>query len=134
MVLFLNDIAGSEILLILVFILMFFGSKSIPGIARTFGRTIRQVKEASQDLQDEIKKSSSDMKKDLNLEGIIEKTEQEIKAPVEKLSNEINNTVSYNKSNFFLDRQNNAAASEEITDIDDGTDQETKASKEEDKK
>ncbi len=62
MILFLSDIAGSEILLILVFILIFFGSKSIPGIARTFGRTIRQIKDASQELQSEIKKSGLDIK------------------------------------------------------------------------
>ena len=56
MLLFLNDIAGSEVLLILMFILMFFGSKSIPGIAKTFGKTMYQIKQASNDLQDEIKK------------------------------------------------------------------------------
>lgn len=105
MVLFLNDIAGSEIMLILVFILMFFGSKSIPGIARTFGRTIRQVKEASQDLQNEIKKSGADIKKDMNFEGFLAKTEQEIKEPMEDITNQLNDTVSYNKSNYFLNRE-----------------------------
>ena len=70
MILFLNDIAGSEILLILVFILMFFGSKSIPGLARTMGRTIHQIKEASADIQSEIKKSTGEMKGDLNLQGL----------------------------------------------------------------
>ena len=54
MVLILNDLAGSEILLILVFVLIFFGSKSIPGLAKTMGRTIRQVKDASADIQNEI--------------------------------------------------------------------------------
>jgi len=50
MVLIFNDIAGSEVLLILVFILIFFGSKSIPTLARTLGKTMRQIKEASSDL------------------------------------------------------------------------------------
>ena len=35
MLLILNDIAASEIVLILVFVLIFFGSKSIPGLAKT---------------------------------------------------------------------------------------------------
>jgi sec-independent protein translocase protein TatA len=71
MILFLSDVAGSEVVLILLFILMFFGSKSIPGIAKTMGRTMRQIKDASQDLQNEIKKSGVDIKNDLNLNRMI---------------------------------------------------------------
>ncbi len=79
--LFLSDVGGSEILLILVVILMFFGSKSIPGIARTMGRTIRQIKDASQEVQNEIRKSGADMKGDLNLTGIISETRDNIEQP-----------------------------------------------------
>lgn len=93
--LFLNDIAGSEILLILVFILIFFGSKSIPGIARTMGRTIRQIKDASSEIQNEIKKSSSEMKKDLNLDGIIRDTAEEVKRPLDQMSYDLDNAVKY---------------------------------------
>lgn len=85
MILLLDDIAGSEILLILVFILMFFGSKSIPGIAKTLGKTMRQIKDASQDIQNEIKKSGGDFKKDLNLDQLhITKIIKETKAEIEK--------------------------------------------------
>ena len=79
--LFLSDVGGSEILLILVFILVFFGSKSIPGIARTMGRTIRQIKDASQEVQNEIKKSASDMTGDMNLNRIVDDAKQTIEAP-----------------------------------------------------
>ena len=41
--LFLNDIAGTEILLILVFVLLFFGSKSIPNIAKTMGLSLIHI-------------------------------------------------------------------------------------------
>lgn len=95
LLLFLNDIAGSEILLILVFILIFFGSKSIPGIARTMGRTIRQIKDASSEIQNEIKKSSSEMKKDLNLDGIIRDTAEEVKRPLDQMTYDIDNAVKY---------------------------------------
>ncbi len=95
MILFLNDIAGSEILLILVFILMFFGSKSIPGLARTMGRTMRQIKEASADIQNEIKKSSSEMKKDLNLEGLIRETKEDIRRPLDQMASDLDNAVKY---------------------------------------
>jgi sec-independent protein translocase protein TatA len=96
MLLFLNDVAGSEILLILAFILIFFGSKSIPGIARTLGRTMRQIKDASSELQGEIKKSGLDIKKDLNFNRIIEDTAEDIKRPLDQYVSDLNHAVSYN--------------------------------------
>ena len=95
MLLIFNDIAGSEILLILVFVLIFFGSKSIPGLAKTLGRTIRQVKDASAEIQDEIKKSGSEMRKDLNLKGILEETAEDIKRPLDQYANDIDEAVKY---------------------------------------
>ena len=41
MLLFL-DVSGGEILLILFFFLMFFGAKSIPGVAKTMGKADRK--------------------------------------------------------------------------------------------
>ena len=59
--LFLNDVAGSEIIVIILVVLIFFGSKSIPGIAKTLGKTLYQIKNASAELQNEIKKSGFDI-------------------------------------------------------------------------
>jgi TatA/E family protein of Tat protein translocase len=95
MLLFLSDVAGSEILLILVFVLMFFGSKSIPGLARTMGRTIRQIKEASNELQNEIKKSGVDIKKDLNLSSIIEETAQDIQRPLQQHARDLDEAMRF---------------------------------------
>lgn len=95
MLLFLNDIAGSEVLVILIFILIFFGSKSIPGIARTMGKTIRQIKDASSELQHEIKKSGADMKKDLNLEGLFEETARDVRQPLDQYVSDLEDAVKY---------------------------------------
>lgn len=95
MVLIFNDIAGSEIFLILVFVLIFFGSKSIPGLAKTLGRTIRQVKDASADIQNEIKKSGAEMKKDLNLTGILEETAEDIRRPLDQHVQDLDNAIKY---------------------------------------
>jgi sec-independent protein translocase protein TatA len=95
MLLFLNDIAGSEVLVILVFILIFFGSKSIPGIAKTFGKTLYEIKQASSDLQDEIKKSGLDIKKDLNLTSIIQETVEEVQRPLDQQMVEMDDIVNY---------------------------------------
>jgi TatA/E family protein of Tat protein translocase len=56
------DISGGELIVILFFVLIFFGSKGIPGIARTLGRTMRQVRDASAEVQREIQKGSIDVK------------------------------------------------------------------------
>lgn len=93
MVLFLNDIGTGEVVLILVFILIFFGSKSIPGLARTLGRTIRQIKDASADLQSEIKKSSQELKGDLNLQELIDDTKKDIQRPLDQYAADIEDVM-----------------------------------------
>ena len=95
MLLFFNDVSGSEVLVILIFILMFFGSKSIPGIARTFGRTIRQIKDASTELQEEIRKSGVDVKKDLNLTGLIKESTTELAQPLDQMASDLDQSVRF---------------------------------------
>jgi len=95
MFLFLNDVAGSEVLLIIVFILIFFGSKSIPGIARTVGRTIRQIQNASSDIQHEIKKTAGEYTKELNLSSILKETVEEVKTPLDQTINDLEHSVQY---------------------------------------
>jgi sec-independent protein translocase protein TatA len=55
--LFLGLSAGS-IMVILLAILLLFGSKEIPQMARALGRTIREVKNATTDIQDEVMKGA----------------------------------------------------------------------------
>lgn len=51
-------LSGGSILLVLLAILMLFGSKEIPNIARTLGKGIREVKNATNDIQSEVLKNS----------------------------------------------------------------------------
>ena len=85
MLLFLDSIGGSEIVMILLFVLIFFGADSIPGLASGLGRTIRQVKDAGQNIQDEIMKTTVEMKREMN----INKALNEAKNTMEKTSKEI---------------------------------------------
>ncbi len=80
--LFLSDVGGSEIVLILVVILIFFGSKSIPGIARSMGKAVHQIRQASEDVQNEIKKSAGDIKTDFNLQNVMKDTLNVIEKPI----------------------------------------------------
>ncbi len=86
MILFLNSIAGSEIVIILLFVLIFFGAKSIPGMSRSLGRGIRQIKDAGQDIQDEISRSSRDMKRDMNINRTLHDAKKNVEKPFENIS------------------------------------------------
>ena len=63
MLLFLNISAG-EIVVIFLIVLVLFGPQSIPTIARTLGRGIRAIKDASNEIQTEIRKSADRIEKD----------------------------------------------------------------------
>lgn len=52
--LFLGDLGGGEIMLILVVILIFFGANKIPELARGLGKGIREFKDASSEIRSEI--------------------------------------------------------------------------------
>ncbi len=115
MYLFLNDVSGSEIFVILIFILIFFGSKSIPGIARTLGRTMRQVKDATSEIQNELKKSTDGYKKDLNLEGIFRDTAEEIKQPLDQMAVDLDHSIRYNPNSKLAVNQPAQVAENEAT-------------------
>ena len=51
-----GNLGGGEILLILVFILIFFGPKKIPEIAQGLGKGLREFRKAAREIQDDIEK------------------------------------------------------------------------------
>ena len=93
--LFLSDVAGSEVIVIVLVVLLFFGSKSVPGIAKTLGQALYQVRNASNELQQEIRKSGQEMKADLNIESILKETEETLVAPLDQMTTDIDNTIHY---------------------------------------
>mgnify|MGYP001443877720 FL=1 len=61
-------IGGPEIIIVLLFIVMFFGSKKIPELAKGLGKAMREVKDASNDIKKEIRDSSKSIKDDLGVD------------------------------------------------------------------
>ena len=102
--LFLNDVAGSEIIVIILVVLIFFGSKSIPGIAKTLGKTLYQIKNASSELQNEIKKSGFDIKEDLKISNLIKEQQEEITRPMDQVYSEIENTIHYSSESISTEK------------------------------
>ena len=60
-------IGGPEIIVVLLFIIMFFGSKKIPELAKGLGKAMREVKNASNDIKKEIRDSATNFKNDLDI-------------------------------------------------------------------
>ena len=64
--LFLDNLGGGEIFLVLIVVLLFFGSKSIPGLARGLGRGVREFKDAMSGIQRDIQKEVNEEPKKLD--------------------------------------------------------------------
>ena len=56
-ILFLGDVGGSELMLIMVVILIFFGANKIPELARGLGKGIREFKDASTEIRKEFEQA-----------------------------------------------------------------------------
>ncbi|WP_430615001.1 Sec-independent protein translocase subunit TatA/TatB [Flavobacterium sp. JP2137] len=67
-------IGGGEIFFIILVILMLFGSDKVPEMARTFGKAMSQLKNATNEIKSEIKKSAEesgiadDLRETLNID------------------------------------------------------------------
>ena len=59
-------ISGSEIFIILLVVLVLFGAKKIPELAKGLGKGMREFKKATDDIKREINDSSNDIVKDIN--------------------------------------------------------------------
>ena len=57
--LFLN-LGGGEILVILLFVLLFFGSKRIPELAKGLGKGMREFKDAISGIENEVRNAASE--------------------------------------------------------------------------
>jgi sec-independent protein translocase protein TatA len=101
-----NDVDGYEVLVIILVVLIFFGPKSIPGIAKTLGRALFSIRNASEELKSEIRKSGVDIKKDLNINEILKQQEQQIIQPMDQVFTDIGNTMHYegNKVNTVIEQ------------------------------
>ena len=76
-------ISGAELVFVFFIILLVFGADKVPDIARTLGKGMRQVRNATQDIKDEIQKSAEKQGFDTKQ---IEQDIKEVKDEVEDLS------------------------------------------------
>ena len=61
------DLGGGELFFIFLIILLLFGAKSIPDFARSMGRGLRQIRNATDDIRRDIEGSVNDVRRDLDI-------------------------------------------------------------------
>lgn len=66
-ILFLESLGGGELLVIMLFILIFFGSNKIPDLARGLGKGMREVKDAMNGVQSEIRQTMNETERSVNM-------------------------------------------------------------------
>lgn len=94
-------IGGGELFFIILISIMIFGSKGIPDIARFLGKTMAQLKNASNEIKHEIQKSASDNGVDMNsltggISEEIKKAKEEITkavSPMENVASDVANPI-----------------------------------------
>ncbi|HLW20917.1 MAG TPA: twin-arginine translocase TatA/TatE family subunit [Cyclobacteriaceae bacterium] len=61
---FIQNIGGGSLVLIILVIILLFGAKRIPELARGLGRGIREFKDATKEIQDDLEEGLKDKKKE----------------------------------------------------------------------
>jgi len=62
--LFLDNLGGGEVFLVVFVVLLFFGSKRIPELAKGLGKGMREFKDATSGIQREIQQSVNEVKEE----------------------------------------------------------------------
>ena len=71
-------IGGPEIVIIMLVVVMLFGSKKIPELARGLGKGLRELKDASDDIKREIRSTATSVKEE------VQKVEKDLKKYIKK--------------------------------------------------
>lgn len=64
-----------EMIFVFVMILLLFGSKNVPKIARSLGRTLEDFRRAARDVSDEVMRADADIREDLDVSNFFEDEE-----------------------------------------------------------
>ncbi len=76
-------ISGSEIVVVFLAVLLLFGAKSIPDVARMLGKGMREFRKATDEIQREFNDSTSGIKRE------IEQTTQSIDQSIQNIKSDL---------------------------------------------
>lgn len=87
---FLLFISGGEIIFVLLAIVLLFGSKRLPEIARGIGKGVKQFKDAANEIKKEMTEENQEMVDDL----------KDLKKNTDKLKDSVNKYKIFEKDNL----------------------------------
>ena len=102
-------IGGGELIFIIFIALMLFGSEKIPDVARTLGKMMAQLKNATNDIKSEIQKGAE--------ANGLDKTFQEMHGDFTGITNNINAEINKAKDKMIADTTVKTDVAEEIEDV-----------------
>lgn len=79
----------AEVAFLLFVVLLVFGADKVPEIARSLGKIIRQVKNASEDIKSEITKSAQREGLDLDITKDVKKEIDKVKEDIDEIAGSI---------------------------------------------
>jgi sec-independent protein translocase protein TatA len=77
------EVGGGEILLIMMVALIFFGSKNVPQIARGLGKGMREIRDASNSIKQEIAREADKIKEEAGVQRELRNIESDLKDKLE---------------------------------------------------
>tara|TARA_R110002073_G_scaffold123234_1_gene266741 strand:+ start:39841 stop:40122 length:282 start_codon:yes stop_codon:yes gene_type:complete len=86
-------IGGPEIFAIGLIVVMLFGAKKIPDIAKGLGKGMRQIKDATNDIKKEINESAKTQGIDTDLASDIKKEINEVKENLDDMTGPIKRSL-----------------------------------------
>jgi len=75
------NLGGGEIILILLLVLILFGAKKLPELAKGLGQGIKEFKKATRDVTDEIQQSMDDSNYSAPQTKRVEPTQKQLSGP-----------------------------------------------------
>jgi sec-independent protein translocase protein TatA len=94
-------ISGAEIFVIVLVILLVFGADKVPEIARTVGKTVKSIREATDDIKYEITKESYKIKDTgVDLKKEVEEQTKSLEKETDALKEDIEDTIGPIKRKF----------------------------------
>lgn len=82
-------ISAAQIIFIIFVALMLFGADKIPEIARGLGKGMRQIKDATNDIKNEITKSAQEQGIDLDITQDVQKEIDKVKEEIDDFTGPI---------------------------------------------
>ncbi len=82
-------IGGPELFVVIIIVVMLFGADKIPEIARTLGKGMRQVKDATNDIKREINNTAEKQGVDTDIVSDINKEVKNVKESIDDLTGPI---------------------------------------------